>query len=488
MQVHSKKLFFLIVIFILIITITLISAQDDFELWKKQQSEEFRTYKDTLDKAFVEFLEQQWKDFAIFKGDIRDETPKPEKVPQIEEVGQKEFPDTHKVQEIQIPEKIFQVDEFEIKNSIEDFKPKDGSQIEMTFWGIPLEFSNPKNFKLILDLPLKEKTIADFWYRMSNSDYEPLLAQIQEYKKMMNLNDWGYCLLLNDVGNKVSNNSRNLTKLFIWFMLTKSGYETKIGYSSDKIYLLIPSKQAIYGISYLKFDNKKFYVISFDKKEKLSMSIYTYEGSYPNADDVIKLDVNESPNVLDNILEKELKFKYKGKEYVVLIKYDENTAKFFENYPQTNLAVYFKAPFSPTANYSLISELKPIIEDKSEAEAVNILLRFVQNAFEYQTDQQQFGKEKVLFSDEFLFYPYSDCEDRAIMFSNLVRNLVGLQVIGLDYPGHVATAVKFSEKIKGDAVRYKNERYVICDPTYINADIGMAMPKFKKLVPKVIKI
>ena len=116
MQVHSKKLFFLIVIFILIITITLISAQDDFELWKKQQSEEFRTYKDTLDKAFVEFLEQQWKDFAIFKGDIRDETPKPEKVPQIEEVGQKEFPDTHKVQEIQIPEKIFQVDEFEIKN------------------------------------------------------------------------------------------------------------------------------------------------------------------------------------------------------------------------------------------------------------------------------------------------------------------------------------------------------------------------------------
>jgi len=29
---------------------------------------------------------------------------------------------------------------------------------------------------------------------------------------------------------------------------------------------------------------------------------------------------------------------------------------------------------------------------------------------------------------------------------------------------------------------------LVCDPTYINADIGMAMPQFKNVSPNVVKI
>ena len=51
--------------------------------------------------------------------------------------------------------------------------------------------------------------------------------------------------------------------------------------------------------------------------------------------------------------------------------------------------------------------------------------------------------------DEPLFYPYSDCEDHSVLFAYLVRELPGLEVIGLDYPGHVATAVRFSRVSRG---------------------------------------
>jgi hypothetical protein len=31
------------------------------------------------------------------------------------------------------------------------------------------------------------------------------------------------------------------------------------------------------------------------------------------------------------------------------------------------------------------------------------------------------------------------------------------------------------------------EKYIICDPTYVNAEAGMAMPDYKKIKPEIIK-
>ena len=68
------------------------------------------------------------------------------------------------------------------------------------------------------------------------------------------------------------------------------------------------------------------------------------------------------------------------------------------------------------------------------------------------------------------------------------RELLGLEVIGLDYPGHIATAVRFSSMVPGDQVVVGDRSYTICDPTYLNATVGMAMPNFKGVEPKVIPI
>jgi len=115
-----------------------------------------------------------------------------------------------------------------------------------------------------------------------------------------------------------------------------------------------------------------------------------------------------------------------------------------------------------------------------------LLLRFVQTAFAYQTDGQQFNTENYLLPIETLHYPYSDCEDRASLFSWLVESLLGLDAVLLDYPGHIAAAVEFTKTPKGDRLTFKNKRYTITDPTYINASAGMTMPQFKTTRPKVL--
>jgi len=156
------------------------------------------------------------------------------------------------------------------------------------------------------------------------------------------------------------------------------------------------------------------------------------------------------------------------------------------SYPQLDLEMYFGSSVFDNTATPLQKQLASYVKGMDELQAVNFLLRFVQTALKYETDDQQFGEENYLFPEETLFYPYSDCEDRAILFTWLVKSLLGLEVVGLDYPGHVAAAVKFNEPVSGDSLTYQGGRYVVTDPTYINANAGMTMPDFKKYKPTVI--
>jgi hypothetical protein len=473
-----KSVFTIVMIFIF----CFLAAQDDYEVWKQKQQEQLKEYKSAQDKAFVEFLEKNWEPFEVLKGEKEDTKPKPVEPPVAEPEMKTELPKENIVQEIVVP--VFQEEEQIEKNSMIAVD-KSAPQIEITFWGLPLTYNYVSDLAVELD-PLDQKTVANFWYVISNSDFENLLSQAKESRDKMNLNDWGYCLLLNELGKKISKEDKNLTRLFVWFMLTKTGFETKIGYNENSVYLLLPTANKIFGVSFVEIDGKRFYAVSFDEKEKIDFAINTYEGNYPKADDLIDLGIDKSPNLGSSIVEKELKFKYDGQEYTIPVRYDQKAAEFFRDYPQTNLDVYFNAPLSPEATQSLTSGLKPILEGKSEAEAANIILRFVQTAFKYKTDGDQFGREKSFFSDETLFYPYCDCEDRSIIFSFLIRQILDREVVGLDYPGHIATGVNFVSSIQGDNIVVDNKVFTICDPTYINADLGMAMPQFKDVIPEVI--
>ena len=132
--------------------------------------------------------------------------------------------------------------------------------------------------------------------------------------------------------------------------------------------------------------------------------------------------------------------------------------------------------------------MRSIIDGETQIEAANILINFVQTAFEYKTDEEQFGYERTLFGDEMFYYPYSDCEDRSVLFSILVRELLGLDVVLLNYPGHLATAVHFTEETQGHYMTIDNKNYVVCDPTYIGASVGDVMPQFGNVPAKIIRI
>ncbi|HCV43307.1 MAG TPA: hypothetical protein DGH68_07465, partial [Bacteroidetes bacterium] len=367
---------------------------------------------------------------------------------------------------------------------------KNFSHAKFLFYGLPLDISYDSAIKCSLPLPVDKEGISGFWERLSRSNFTDLLKQTTFRKGEMNLNDWGVLELVHAIGKEIYQ-AENEAILFTWFLSLKCGFDTKVGFSGDQVCLLVPTDNTLYGVLFLTLNKTKqrYYVVSLDPNWKLKdEQIFTYEGSYPKAEGVVKFLLKAPPAIEHMSSSKTLKFSYAGQEHLIPIKFSKDAVRFLEYYPQTNFEVYFNAAASSEATTSLVSALRPLVEGKTEREAVNILLRFVQTAFRYKTDPEQFGREKPFFPDETLHYDYSDCEDRAILFAYLLRTLTGLKVIGLDFPGHIATAVKFTDEIPGDALTYQGKKFVICDPTYENADVGCCMPNFKGVAPKIISI
>ena len=131
---------------------------------------------------------------------------------------------------------------------------------------------------------------------------------------------------------------------------------------------------------------------------------------------------------------------------------------------------------------------KENISAGSEPEAAEMILNFVQTAFEYKTDDEQFGYETPMFPDETLNYPYSDGEDRAILFATLARDLLGLDVVLMHYPNHIAAAVCFNSDVSGDSVMHKGRKYIVCDPTFIGAPVGVTMPGMNNAEAEIIEL
>lgn len=110
----------------------------------------------------------------------------------------------------------------------------------------------------------------------------------------------------------------------------------------------------------------------------------------------------------------------------------------------------------------------------------------MQTAFVYEYDDKVWGGDRAFFPEETLYYPYCDCEDRSILFTRLVRDLLGLKCILVYYPGHLAAAVCFTDSVSGDYIMLDGDRFTICDPTYIGAPVGLTMPDMDNQRAKVI--
>ncbi|NDV57258.1 hypothetical protein [Bacteroides sp. 519] len=352
------------------------------------------------------------------------------------------------------------------------------------FYGTTLQVATSSVEKLSLT-GMSESNIADAWTKVCKADYEQLIKDCMTIRKERKLNDWAYVLFTKQIGTQLygSNRTKEITFLQM-FLLAKSGYKVKLAKINDELKLMLAPAATLYGAPYITLSGTRYYIFE-PREQQGKLNIYTYEQEFANSKNHVALYMPGVP--VFEMVPHTKTLQSKNKDVIVQTVVNKNLIDFYKDYPQCNVEIHYKTPMSAELKNSLYPPLKKAIEGKSQKDAANILITFVQTAFPYMTDGEQFGYEKPNFYEENFFYPYNDCEDRAMLYATLVKDLLGLNVILLDYPDHIASAVNFTENIQGDYVTFEDQKYIICDPTYIGASIGMCMEQYKSVSPAVIR-
>lgn len=484
-----------------------------FDEYVNTINKEFEEFRDSINKSFADFMEKSgWPKVPVKEGEVK---PKRKEIPPVifdegknkeqerkdedkkDEKAKDNKSNKPKQEEALLPVKIIPVIEVPtdtlpvpqptpVAPIHENEEAKDYA--EFTVFGTPMKvrWGNLQQFKLEGD---NEKAIATAFRYLTDSEYNNLIRDCLSNRMEYNLCDWAYYKMLQAMTEKACGAGTNEARIAQGILLNQSGYSVRFGYDPENkdLYFLVKTASSPYGMSVAILDDGYFYSLEKVKSRYLCVFNTPYPGEQVFSFDVSPLPTFASQPSDDRTISSG-SYSVEASSSV-----NKNLIDFFATYPASytkenimfQWTSYANTPISQEVKDKLYPKLEKIIEGTDQKTAVNMLLNWVQTGFRYETDNVVWGEERSFFAEESLYYPYCDCEDRSILFSHLVRDLLKLDVVLVYYPGHMATAVNFTEDVKGDYLELHGRKFIIADGTYIGAPVGRTMPGMSNEKAKV---
>ena len=356
------------------------------------------------------------------------------------------------------------------------------------FYGTPMEvrWGNAKQFKL---KGTDKKSISEAFIELTAKGYANLVHDCLKLREQYKLCDWAYYMMLQTISEQACGKGTNEAIFLQGVLLNQSGYQMRFALEDDsKLHIMLRMDGFPYRRGYLIADGKLFFLMDGSKAKNLTVCDAAYPG-----EQMMSLSVPELPELAKNLSESRTVI-----SRFVNVKADmqmnKNLMDFYTDYPtsydgkdvMTRWAYYANAPVASEIKDKVYPQLRQQIGSLPKVQAANLLLNWIQMGLTYGYDDKVWGHDRAFFAEESLFYPFCDCEDRSILFSHLVRDLLGLDIVLVYYPGHLYTAVCFNEDVAGDYIMVHGRKFTVADPTFYNANVGKTMSKMDNSKAKVI--
>ena len=468
-----------------------VKNEQRFQGHKEKVEKNFREHREAVNKQFEEAMRQPWekksgkkavptpkkkdKDIppVVIKEEEKQVPPKDnpiviEEIPVVPEPQPEPAP-TYPIEEVIVPQ--FETSSFIVY----------GTQFKVRYPGTP---------KL---RGVEENQVADLWQVFCSQEYDNMLVDLLAQKAKLSLCDWAYMKVVDKFTETLYGSATAPEAVVLQaYILTQSGFRLYLARDSKKVlHRLMSTDLDLYKYPYVNVGGRKCYLLDGADDKSYYVMGQALEGTVPMSVLMVRENAFATAESEPRTL--------KSRDFpaaTVTVSANKNLMEFYDGYPEsfanndgtTKWRFYANTPMSSIAREALYPKLKEVVGQMNDFQAISVLLNFVQTAFVYEYDNKVWGRDRAFFADETLFYPYSDCEDRSILFSRLVRDLVGRPVVLIYYPGHLATAVNFSSEVSGDYLLIDGQKYVICDPTYIGAPVGLTMPGMDNSGAKVIKL
>lgn len=452
--------------------------QDPLASFRKSIREDFVAFRQKTIDEYIAFARDPWPSFNHIE---------PMKIPQERPIKPIVMPDEDYNRPIKdkpvIIKDVIEIPALPVTprpmplEPIEDTPQEDTKYVETSFWGTQLRVRFNKEDKVVLH-ECSENAIADALQSMRACSYDNLIIDCLALRDSFRLCDWAYLQMLKSFSDTINGANTNASTLMMSFLFAQSGYKMRLAYAEEKLYLLYACQYHIYDQIYYELDGERYYGV-----EQLPMRLNICGASFPK-EQSLSLKIEAPLAFKVNATENRIISSSRHPDMKISVSVNKNLIDFYNTYPaaiignnfMTKWVMYAQTPLDEYTSKMINQQLGTHLKNCGEVSAVAKLLNLLQTGLVYEYDDKIWGRDRAFFSEETLFYPYCDCEDRAILMSRLVRDLLGLETLLVYYPGHLALAVCFSTDVAGDYIEYNKKKFVVCDPTYIGAPIGATMP------------
>lgn len=473
-------------------------ARQSFQEFRKNMHRDFQDFRSRILEQYADFLEGEWHAYEPLMMPERDKTPKPAEAPVIQPA-----PTAPVTVNIPTPEIRPVVTPSDIPSTTlpatpgsKTPRPKPGSPAsrhsneaatdDFSFYGIPVSLQRVQ-FNIMNDVRKAEDTPVQ-WRVLSKSDAPQAARLLADAASEMGLNGYlTFRLAYAYVAAKFPGANDPSRMSATHFLMSHMGYDVRLAMTGRGIPLmLIPFDCTVYGSLYLPIDGRTYTVFTAEGVDSQSLNgdnIHTCQ--LPAGGDKGKVSGLKLNGL--NLPYKPYHFNLSGGDLHLTGELNENMMAMLYHYPQMPTEDFASSVLDQKLRDSLVNQVRQQLNGLDAEEAVNRLMAFFHQGLPYATDEQRHGFEKPYFLEETLYYDRCDCEDRAIMFTYLLWNALGVKNHLIAYPGHESAAVEMKTPTNGHSYTWQGSRYFSADPTYIGAKVGDIMPQYTTTTPTIDK-
>ncbi|MBQ2413436.1 MAG: hypothetical protein II315_00770 [Rikenellaceae bacterium] len=365
-------------------------------------------------------------------------------------------------------------------------------QLSVSFLGDTLQFEISQTLLGRLSKPSAEQYIS-LKNKMLNSPHNDLIVQLRRFCTDCSLCDWGRYLLVRAVSEAAYSATMSNEKIALQiFLLGKMGFDARAALSGKQLVMLLPFDGTVYERGYIEIDGRRFYIFEYHSTPDGYIPISEQRDSTLRPLSIeIGVGIN-TPRIVNIALPRWST--YLGEKISVPI--SPARIELMRSYPTTEKAPFHRAEIARPLADTILTSLNKHINRLSELSAAQFLLGLVQHGFDFTSDSDLFGRHKQMTIEESLFYGRNNCKDRTLIYSWLIDNLLSLPTILIEYQidptiepiGHIACGVAFSSPVKGTNILYRGQCFTLCDPSYVDASIGQAIPHYAQFPMKVVDL
>ncbi|MEO1518428.1 MAG: hypothetical protein AAFV95_25640 [Bacteroidota bacterium] len=351
--------------------------------------------------------------------------------------------------------------------------PKPQITASISYFGSHLDIQYEPDLVFDFEVCAKDRCLKRFYKEMEKRNYQPVLDQLEAYKKQYELSDWLYYKLIRATVEKMyegveEEREQMLYTIGSWFFMSKAGYDTRLSNAALKfLFLYVQSDETLTHIPKTFTDRMRYYnLTSFYLKMKGQRAVFRVNSFDPdNGERPFEFRLKKLPSLPPTLSEVQMEFENRDQPYQLSLQIDRNPTDIMAHYPGMQPMDYLEVPISSTLANSLLPQLRQFIEGKSQEESLEILLSFTRRCFTYKWDWSLYDDDRPMIADELFFNEFSDHEDRCALFYYLVKELMDLPMIVISHFNHDLTIAVAIDQPVGEPIEYKERQYTVCDPT-----------------------